>query len=113
MMRSLAICVCLACCGFPLMAADPAPVPKSPGHAGVLANAVLSARIDSLVLDRLAEEKIPVSSRASDAEFLRRVSLDLTGLPPTPEEVTAFLADTRETRVKREEVVDRLLGSPA
>ena len=108
MMRSLAICVCLACCGFPLMAADPAPVPKSPGHAGVLANAVLSARIDSLVLDRLAEEKIPVSSRASDAEFLRRVYLDLAGRIPTATEAKTFLDSTDTAR--RAQLVDTLLA---
>lgn len=47
---------------------------------------------------------------ASDAEFVRRVSLDLAGVPPSAEEVRAFLAD--ETPNKRELLVERLLGSP-
>ena len=55
----------------------------------------------------------PASSEAAlctDAEFLRRVSLDLTGAPPTAEEVRAFVAD--ESADKRTQVVDRLLASP-
>ncbi len=55
--------------------------------------------------------KIRPSGLCTDAEFLRRVYLDLTGLPPTADEVRAFLADTRDTRVKRDELVDRLIGS--
>ncbi len=39
-------------------------------------------------------------------------TLDLTGLPPTADDVRAFLADTRDTRVKRDAVVDKLIGSP-
>src|SRR5439155_17909663 len=42
--------------------------------------------------------------------LLRRVTIDLTGLPPTPEEVTAFVADTSPAAYER--VVDRLLASP-
>ena len=55
--------------------------------------------------------KIQPSDLCTDAEFLRRVYLDLTGLPPTADEVRAFLADTRDTRVKRDELIDRLIGS--
>jgi hypothetical protein len=57
--------------------------------------------------------KIRPSALCKDEEFLRRAHLDLTGLPPTADEVRAFLADRRDTRVKRDEVVDRLVGSPA
>ena len=56
--------------------------------------------------------KILPSGLCTDAEFLRRVYLDLTGLPPTADEVREFLADTRDSRVKRDELVDRLIGSP-
>ena len=52
------------------------------------------------------------SDLCTDAEFIRRVYLDLTGLPPQPEEVRAFLADTRPTQVKRDELIDKLVGSP-
>ncbi len=68
-------------------------------------------RIDELTADKWRRMKIKPSGLCSDAEFLRRVTLDLTGLPPTADDVRAFLADTRETRVKRDELVDRLIGS--
>jgi WD40 repeat protein len=69
-------------------------------------------RIDELVAAKWRRMKILPSEVSSDAEFIRRVSLDLTGLPPTAEEVRAFLADTRESRAKREALVDRLMKSP-
>ena len=56
--------------------------------------------------------KILPSDLCTDLEFLRRVSLDLTGLPPTPETVRSFLDDKRPARVKRDELVDKLVGSP-
>lgn len=68
--------------------------------------------VDVLVYDKLRRTKIAPSELAGDAEFLRRVYLDLTGLPPQPETIRAFLADTRETWIKRNELVDRLIGSP-
>lgn len=67
--------------------------------------------IDRLVDDKLRRLKILPSGVCGDAEFLRRVYLDLTGLPPSPEDVRAFLADSRDTRLKRDELVDRLVGS--
>jgi hypothetical protein len=48
--------------------------------------------------------------RCSDAEFLRRVSLDLIGMPPTADESRAFLADSSEN--KRAQLIDRLFSSP-
>ncbi len=68
-------------------------------------------RIDELTAAKWERMKIRPSDLATDAEFLRRVHLDLTGLPPTADETRAFLADARETRVKRDEVVDKLIGS--
>ena len=68
--------------------------------------------IDTLVYDKLKRVRVLPSPLADDATFLRRVYLDITGLPPDPEVVRAFLADERETQVKRDEVVDRLVGSP-
>ena len=70
-------------------------------------------RIDELVAAKWKRMKIVASDLCSDAEFIRRVHLDLTGLPPTPEQVKAFLADPRDARIKRAEVVDRLVGSEA
>jgi hypothetical protein len=68
--------------------------------------------IDELVYAKLQRTKTLPSELCSDAEFIRRVYLDLTGLPPTAEEVKAFLADARERRLKRDELIDRLIGSP-
>lgn len=66
--------------------------------------------IDAFVRERLRKEGIEPSPEASRATLLRRVSLDLTGLPPTPQELAAFLADRREGAYER--LVDRLLNSP-
>ncbi len=66
--------------------------------------------IDRFVLARLEREGLTPVAAADKRTLLRRVSLDLTGLPPTPDEVDAFLADTSPTAF--ETVVDRLLASP-
>lgn len=66
--------------------------------------------IDAFILARLEQAGLKPSPPADRARWLRRVSLDLVGLPPTPAEVDAFLADTRADA--RERVVDRLLASP-
>jgi hypothetical protein len=68
--------------------------------------------IDQLVDEKLKQVKIEPSGLCTDAEFIRRLYLDLTGLPPEPEQVRAFLADPRPSRAKREELVDRLIGGP-
>ncbi len=66
--------------------------------------------IDDLVYNKLKRVKSLPSELCTDAEFLRRVLLDLTGLPPTSEQVRAFVADQRDTKLKRDELVDRLVG---
>ncbi len=66
--------------------------------------------IDRFVLARLEREGLKPSPEADGPTLIRRVSLDLTGLPPTPEEVDAFLAD--RTPGAYERLVDRLLASP-
>jgi WD40 repeat protein/mono/diheme cytochrome c family protein len=68
-------------------------------------------RIDELVAQKWQRMQIQPSELCSDTEFIRRVYLDLAGLPPTPEQVRAFLADPRDTRAKRDELVDKLVGS--
>ncbi|GAB4142567.1 MAG: DUF1553 domain-containing protein [Planctomycetaceae bacterium] len=65
--------------------------------------------IDAFVLSRLEREGLSPAPPANRVTWLRRVSLDLTGLPPTPEEVDAFLADRSPKAF--EKVVDRLLNS--
>ncbi|MDP7017508.1 MAG: DUF1549 and DUF1553 domain-containing protein, partial [Pirellulaceae bacterium] len=67
--------------------------------------------IDELVAKKLQRTKTLPSELCTDAEFLRRVYLDLIGLPPTADEVRAFLADERESKVKRDALIDRLIGS--
>ena len=66
--------------------------------------------IDRFILARLDKEKIAPSPEAAKTTLIRRVTLDLTGLPPTPEEVDDFLADKRPDAYER--LVDRLLASP-
>ena len=67
--------------------------------------------IDELVYQKLQRVKILPSDVCTDDEFIRRVYLDLTGLPPSAEDARAFFADPRDSRLKREELVDRLVGS--
>jgi WD40 repeat protein/mono/diheme cytochrome c family protein len=69
-------------------------------------------KIDDLVAAKWKRMKIEPSELCTDLEFIRRVYLDLIGLPPSPEEITAFLNDQRETRIKREAVVTSLIGRP-
>jgi hypothetical protein len=83
---------------------DPPPVPARQ-DAGWPRNP-----IDHFVLDRLDDEGLTPSREADRERLLRRVTLDLTGLAPTPAEVDAYLADQQPGAYER--VVDRLLASP-
>ena len=66
--------------------------------------------IDAFIQERLAKEGLQPSPEADKRTLLRRVSFDLTGLPPTPEELDAFVKDTAPDAY--EKVVDRLMASP-
>lgn len=66
--------------------------------------------IDHFIRARHRSAKLEPSTEADRATLLRRVALDLTGLPPAPKEVTAFLSDRRPDAYER--VVARLLASP-
>jgi hypothetical protein len=66
--------------------------------------------VDSFVLARLEREGLAPAAEAPRETLIRRVTLDLTGLPPTPAEVDAFLADATPDAYER--LVDRLLASP-
>jgi hypothetical protein len=66
--------------------------------------------IDYFIRAKLTSEKLSPSGEADKPTLIRRLSLDLTGLPPTLEEIDAFLKDQSETAY--EKLVDRLLASP-
>lgn len=66
--------------------------------------------IDKFLLARLQQAKLTHAPEADRATLIRRLSLDLTGLPPSKEQVRAFLADTQADAYER--LVDRLLDSP-
>ncbi len=78
-----------------------------PHWAFIPPKAVANATIDQFVLAKLQREGLRFSHEAAPEVLLRRVTLDLTGLPPTPAEIDAFLKDR-----SYEKVVDRLLASP-
>ena len=66
--------------------------------------------IDAFVLAKLDQEKLKPSAETDRTTLLRRLSLDLVGLPPTVQEVDAFLKDKSKTAYEKQ--VDRLLASP-
>ena len=68
--------------------------------------------IDKLVASKWNRMKIAPSELCTDEEFVRRIHLDLTGLPPAAAKVKSFVADKRPTREKRDALVDELLQSP-
>jgi len=81
-----------------------------PPQRPVVPNVPGTTAIDKFVRARLDREKLTSAPRADRATLLRRVSLDLTGLPPTPAELAAYLADPSPRAY--EKAVDRLLASP-
>jgi hypothetical protein len=87
-----------------------APQAVEPPDVAHLAESRVSQPIDRFVLARLKLEDLEPAPRASRETLIRRVTLDLTGLPPTLEEVDAFVSDVRPDAWER--VVDRLLASP-
>lgn len=81
---------------------EPPAKPSSP--------AAVAKRIDQIINDKLTAAKIPASSLADDSEFLRRVTLDITGRIPTAEKAQSFLTSTATDR--REKLIDALLAEP-
>jgi len=75
------------------------------------ANVPEHSYVDKHINAKLKKMQILPSEVCTDAEFIRRVSLDLAGQPPKPERVRDFLADTRVSREKRERLVDELIAS--
>src|SRR5437899_3289656 len=70
----------------------------------------LHVHIDRLITTGQKGYEKQIAPQATDAEFLRRVYLDLAGTIPSPDEARAFLADTDAK--KRETLIDKLLASP-
>ncbi|MGI9244401.1 MAG: DUF1549 and DUF1553 domain-containing protein, partial [Verrucomicrobiales bacterium] len=68
--------------------------------------------IDGFVAEKWQRMKTLPSQVCTDIDFVRRIYLDLTGLPPTPEQVQAFLSDVEHSQVKRDALIDSLIGSP-
>ena len=84
--------------------------PKRPSLPQVRNEAWPANAIDYFILTRLEQEKLSPSPEADRIVLLRRLSLDLVGLPPSIEEVETFLADRRPDAYERQ--VERLLASP-
>ena len=85
--------------------------PEDPAVPSVQARGWVRNGIDAFILSRLEKEGLKPSPEADRRTLLRRVTLDLTGLPPTVDEVDAFLADASGEAY--EKLVDRLLDSQA
>jgi hypothetical protein len=84
--------------------------PQRPAVPAVKNEAWIKNPIDAFILARLEKEGLSPSPEADRVTLLRRLSLDLIGLPPTPEEVDAFLHDQSANAYEKQ--VDRLLASP-
>ncbi len=84
--------------------------PRRPSLPAVTRAKWAQTPLDAFILARLDREHLEPTPEAGRVQLLRRAALDLTGLPPTPAEVDAFLADTAPNAYAR--VVERLLASP-
>src|SRR5687767_9331758 len=82
---------------------------QRPAVPKVANGAWVRSPIDAFVLARLEQGGLKPAPAADKVTLIRRVTLDLTGLPPTPQEVDTFLADTAADAYER--LVDRLLAS--
>jgi hypothetical protein len=84
--------------------------PQRPSLPAVTTPGWVRTPIDAFILARLERDGLRPSPKADKVTLIRRLTLDLTGLPPTPVQVDAFLADQRPDAYER--LVDRLLASP-
>lgn len=85
--------------------------PTDPAPPAVNQTSWLQSPLDAFILAKLEGEKLAPTAPADKRTLIRRATFDLTGLPPTPEETAAFLADAAPGAFSR--VIDRLLDSPA
>jgi hypothetical protein len=84
---------------------------KKPAVPEVKNKQWVKSPIDAFVLAKLEEKQLQPNKAADKLTLLRRITIDLTGLPPTLDEIQAFLNDNSPNAY--EKVIDRLLGSPA
>lgn len=84
--------------------------PKRPAVPTTPVGPIARNEIDRFIATQLQAAGLKPNAEADRVTLIRRLSFDLTGLPPKPEDVDAFLADTRPDAV--EKLIDRLLASP-
>ncbi len=84
--------------------------PATPAFSDLKDSAWARSTLDAFVLARMKKEKLTPSPQADRSVLIRRLSFDLTGLPPTPAEIAAFVAD--RSRQAWEHLVERTLSSP-
>ncbi|MEN3941499.1 PSD1 and planctomycete cytochrome C domain-containing protein [Prosthecobacter sp. SYSU 5D2] len=85
---------------------------QNPPPPAVQNTAGIRNPIDLFIRAELEKHRFPPSAEADPVTLIRRVSLDITGLPPTPEEVNAFTAEYQASPRAYDQLVDRLLASP-
>src|SRR5438874_7492461 len=85
--------------------------PSGPASPAAFAPLPHKNYVDDFILGRMERDHVPHAPLSTDAEFLRRVSLDATGLLPTPEQARVFLSNTDPT--KRDKLIDSLIGTEA
>jgi len=118
MNRAILLLCALGGLAVPASAEDASSLPwsfvpiKKPAIPAVKNSAWLKDGVDVFILARLEAAGLAPNPDADRATLLRRVAFDLTGLPPTPEELSAFLRDPAPDDIAYAKVVDRLLASP-
>lgn len=93
-----------------LLASPTVPEGKAPASTNKRETSKVATQIDAILNKALDEAKVPASGMSDDAEFARRLSLDLRGRIPTPDRVTRFLADKDPN--KRAKLIEDFLDDP-
>jgi hypothetical protein len=88
------------------------PLPECVPVPQIAADSAIENPVDAFVLSRLEQHQITPAPMVDRRTWLRRVTYDLIGLPPRPDEVERFVADPRDDVRAYADVVDRLLASP-
>jgi len=99
-----------AMCVFGATPVTAAAKKAAPRTATAHSSQQMSAEVDRLILDELQQAKVNIAPLANDEDFVRRVSFDITGQPPAPQDVTLF--GLNPDSQKRAKLIDQLLESP-